>query len=243
MPSKDSTLFINAPRGFFGKPHPMFVVYHGTSTEVLQGSRPNRFCNGVYVFDCSYDQIDDRYLDQLLFKRQVNHAAIEMGIGKSSSGGSAFKHLAAILETISDTKPDREEYPYGLSPALNHENRDLEVGISIEHAERVIRMQYDIEASQVKPLRPFEISLLEAAIAGPDRSGYLAEDYDPQNHLAAMHLGYAALELLQPELLDQIMQGRRVKIGDVLAALGVDTGDFRSEFVLEVAEELDSAEA
>jgi hypothetical protein len=222
------TIFFNAPKGYTGFHRP-FVVFDGGGVEVLK-ARPVRYCDGVYIFDCPFDEVDPSYSEHFLFKKELNHAANEIKLASGSYGGSVFHKLCEILEHLSEVKPDREKYRWGLRSVLNHENRTQTVGLQLDLIEALLRGEFvDKLPAGYKPFNDAGLRVLEAAIHGPDRSGYLHETFDPQNHLTAMHLGYAALDLLPEEVIAAILEGKSVRNGDILAAIGAEVGSFRTE--------------
>lgn len=224
----NGTIFFNAPKGYRGFHRP-FIVYDGGGIEVVT-ARPVKYCDGVYIFDCSFDEIDPSYHEHFLYKNELNHAANEIKIGSGSNGGSIFNKLCDVFEHLSEIKPDREKYRWGIRSALHHENRTQTVGIELGFIEALLQGDFADKLPQgYKPITDFGLRVLEAAIHGPDRSGYLRETFDPLNHQTAMHLGYAALDLLPEEVIAAILEGKRVRNGDILAAIGAEVGGFRSE--------------
>ncbi len=221
------TIFFNAPKGYIGFHRP-FIVHDGGSVEVLK-ARPVKYCEGVYIFDCPFDEIEPSYYEHFLFKKELNHAANEIKLASGSFGGSVFHKLCEIFEHISEFKPDREKYRWGLRSVLNHENRTQTVGIELNYIEALLRGDFaDKLPVGYKPFKDSGLRVLEAAIHGPDRSGYLHETFDSLNHQTAMHLGYAALDLLPEEVMATILEGKSVRNGDILAAIGAHVGDFRA---------------
>ncbi|MCA9349113.1 hypothetical protein KC878_03140 [Candidatus Saccharibacteria bacterium] len=227
VPRVEGTTFIGAPKGFIGH-HPTFTVHNG-SLETHHILRPIKYCDGVYVFECPYEQIPPADKQRMLFKREYNHAANEIKLATGSSGGKVFINIIRILEVVSSTPVSEELFPYGLRAILSHENLDRVVGIEIEMVEKLLRGEFDDIKGINKLFTSYGRQITEAVMHGPNRSEYLFEPVDAMNHLSVMHLGYAALELLPPEVLEGLIGGELeedVRIGDVLVALGLNVPDF-----------------
>ena len=187
-----------------------------TSTE------PEKFCEGVYIFPGGYHWLEDDS-GRFLYKPEFRHVANELVPFGGSSGGNVFNNIVKFLARYHE-KNFRDIYS-----KLSHEQKSHTVGLEQTVVEEIATGIYRGRSTE-RMLSKFGRDVIQAVLAGVDRSGYPDESFDPNNHLTAQHLGYAVIEHILgrfPELDPTELTGKR--LGDLLALAGVDLKDFKPE--------------
>lgn len=228
LAEQEVTGIFGAPKGLFGHLTAFYVRHRQGSGDLIRPEVvPQQYCEGVWVFPCSYEEVRDLpEAEDFVFKHEFRFAAVEQKIGSGSSGGSIFKKVIDLLEIISDGDVSQA---IDIRTALYHENRDKVVGIEQTQLMSILEGDYPQTKMTRGFITEYDRDLITAVMDGPDRSQYLHERVNPRSHDCALHIGHLLMDKLPDEVCQDIIDGVvKVRIGDLLTHLGVPVDSFAS---------------
>lgn len=225
----DGTLIVGAPRGFTGQ-HPSFIVYNGGRIERARPTSARKLYEGVWVFDCPYEDIDPAEFERFVCKREFQEVAneIKFGSGNAGAGGTVFKKLVELL-AIADSGHS-PEWKSAIWGAMRHTNKDQVTVLELDYIDKALKGEFDHLRAATQLFTGYGRRITEAVFYGINRHAYLDNAVVPTSHQSALELGYAVLECAPEALVAALSDPgseRTVRIGDLLAHLGVDVPMFK----------------